>query len=353
MGRDRDQPWSYRYGDLTPSRPDQFGNPSLAGEPMIRLERVPAQNGCWHRERLQVVRTFPITPFCYNQPGRADPTANIEPVAHLIRVPPHRSIASRFWRWLSRNGVAISISLMSAAFTGWQGYEAHQARRDAIRVADQARKDAKGASDKQLEDVQAARKAAEESAKAAQDLAKGMERSAKAAEQSAVAGRDSLLLNRRALVLSNVASMQIFNSRLAKALTAGEIPAVTTKVFNGGKGTAYKLEISQWLRLSPTREFIYEHVPDPRSLTDVPPGSSAMLEMNSKFSSAITAEQIKLIEARQLMLYVYGRAIYYDNTLEKPRKYTWYWCNLYSHLDDGSDKQLLGICPEHNYTVVE
>ena len=63
MGRDRDQPWSYRYGDLTPSRPDQFGNPSLAGEPMIRLERVPAQSGFWHRERLQVVRTFPITPF--------------------------------------------------------------------------------------------------------------------------------------------------------------------------------------------------------------------------------------------------------------------------------------------------
>src|ERR1017187_10816670 len=53
----------YRYCDLTPSRPDQFGNPSLAGEPMIRLERVPAQNGFWHRERLQVVRTFPITPF--------------------------------------------------------------------------------------------------------------------------------------------------------------------------------------------------------------------------------------------------------------------------------------------------
>src|ERR1035438_10122432 len=63
MGRNRDQPWSYRYGDLTPSRPDQFGNPSLAGEPMIRLERVPAESGFWHRERLQVVRTFPITPF--------------------------------------------------------------------------------------------------------------------------------------------------------------------------------------------------------------------------------------------------------------------------------------------------
>ena len=55
--------YGYRYCDLTPSRPDQFGNPSLAGEPMIRLERVPAQNGFWHRERLQVVRTFPITPF--------------------------------------------------------------------------------------------------------------------------------------------------------------------------------------------------------------------------------------------------------------------------------------------------
>src|ERR1019366_6926535 len=63
MCRNRDQPWSYRYGDLTPSRPDQFGNPSLAGEPMIRLERVPAQSGFWRRERLQVVRTFPITPF--------------------------------------------------------------------------------------------------------------------------------------------------------------------------------------------------------------------------------------------------------------------------------------------------
>ena len=30
---------------------------------MIRLERVPAQSGFWHRERLQVIRTFPITPF--------------------------------------------------------------------------------------------------------------------------------------------------------------------------------------------------------------------------------------------------------------------------------------------------
>src|SRR5271157_4230997 len=48
-----------------------------------------------------------------------------------------------------------------------------------------------------------------------------------------------------------------------------------------------------------------------------------------------------------------GRAIYYDNTLEKLKKYTSYWCNYYSPLDDGSDKLLLAVCPEHNYTTIE
>ena len=42
---------------------------------MIRLERVPAQSGFWHRERLQVVRTFPITPFTTQKPASLNDTS--------------------------------------------------------------------------------------------------------------------------------------------------------------------------------------------------------------------------------------------------------------------------------------
>src|ERR1035438_7693663 len=88
-------------------------------------------------------------------------------------------------RW--RTNLAIGIACLAALFTGWQAWEARQARIDS-----------KTASVKQTEDVERSRKAAEDSAKAVQDLAEAMkinaaasqttadasERSARAAEQS-------------------------------------------------------------------------------------------------------------------------------------------------------------------------
>ena len=51
------------------------------------------------------------------------------------------------------------------------------------------------------------------------------------------------------------------------------------------------------------------------------------------------------------MLYVYGRSEYYDNTMEKPRKNTLFWCLWYDPAR--TDKLPLVVCPEHNYTRVE
>jgi hypothetical protein len=50
---------------------------------MIRLERVPAQSGFWHRERLQVVRTFPITPFDRHRGGGHPPTPATPPCVRV------------------------------------------------------------------------------------------------------------------------------------------------------------------------------------------------------------------------------------------------------------------------------
>ena len=272
----------------------------------------------------------------------------------IIISPPPPNPPINWDRWLSVG--ALAVSLGAALFVGLQYQASSRQARAAeaqVRIALQARDDAKQAAKDQADDVRRARGAAEKSADAAQKLANGMERSARAAESSAEAGRTALGLNRRALILSNTPTLQIFNTRLAKPLNTTDVPAVTTRIFNGGKGTAYKAQVQQWFKVARVRAFTYEVAPDPPSTADLAAGTGSMLEINSKLTSALTADSLKLIEARQLVLYVYGRAVYYDNTLDKPTKYTWYWCNYYSAIDDGSDKLLFGICPEHNYTTVE
>jgi hypothetical protein len=51
------------------------------------------------------------------------------------------------------------------------------------------------------------------------------------------------------------------------------------------------------------------------------------------------------------MLYVYGLSEYFDNTLDKPRKYIFHWCRYYDTTK--TDKLNLVVCPEHNYTSIE
>ena len=143
-------------------------------------------------------------------------------------------------RWFSI--VAIVASVAAAGSTGWYAWDTHEMRIDA-----------QEASRKQTDDVKRARDAAEKSASAAEKsagaavtLSEAMKASAKAAQQSAEADLASLDLNKRALVLNNVPSMQVMSSRLARALAIGDVPIVTTKLYNAGKGTAYQVIALQW-----------------------------------------------------------------------------------------------------------
>ncbi len=94
------------------------------------------------------------------------------------------------------------------------------------------------------------------------------------------------------------------SSLLPQALNTTDVPAVTTRILNGGKGTANKAQVQQWFKVARVRTFTYEVVPDPPSTTDLAASTGSMLEMNSKLSGALTADYLKLIEARQLILYV-------------------------------------------------
>src|SRR5207245_1698652 len=200
-------------------------------------------------------------------------------------------------------------------------------------------------------DVERARTAAEKSAAAAEKLAAGMERSARAAESSANAGRDALSLNRRALILSNQPSVVALNSRLSQQLTAGMAPEVNTQIGNLGNGTASKLLNRGWIYVLPKRVFSYPPVDPPPSITDLPPGGVNMLNLALKFPFPLTADMIKGIDGGTLTVYVYGLSEYYDNTLDKPRKSTMYWCTYFDPTK--TDRLALVVCPEHNFTAIE
>src|SRR6185295_11464964 len=111
-----------------------------------------------------------------------------------------------------------------------------------------------------------------DSAAASGALAKGMERSAKAAEISAAAGRDALALNRRSLVLSYTPYLQLVTSKLQKVLTVNEQPSVMTTIINGGRGTAFKAVVRQWIRYAPSLSFEYSSLTSTPSVTDIVPG---------------------------------------------------------------------------------
>lgn len=100
-----------------------------------------------------------------------------------------------------RDSVAIAIAVLSAIFTFWQGYEAHEARVDADRAAEQARRDAKDATTLARTDAQAALQLQLDAARKSESQA---ERSAKAAEASASVATLSLHISERAYVDANV-----------------------------------------------------------------------------------------------------------------------------------------------------
>jgi hypothetical protein len=178
-----------------------------------------------------------------------------------------------------------------------------------------------------------------------------MERSARAAEISANAGREALSLNRRSLILSNQPDIQISDSRLSKILTPNEKPIVTTRIFNTGKGRALKLESRGWINISPKRVFQYTEISPAPSITDLSSGLNNFLQLGLELPFSLTADLIANIEDGKLALYAFGVSEYYDNTLDKQRKYTLHWCNFYDLTKP--DKLALSVCREHNYITVQ
>jgi hypothetical protein len=257
-------------------------------------------------------------------------------------------------RWLGI--AALLVALAAAAFTAWYAWEAHRQ----AETTEHARKDAAAAYTDQAKDVDVSRRAAERSAAAAensavaaQSLAKAMERSATAAEASANAGREALVLSRRELILGNRPDVQVSDSRLSKALTPNEKPVVTTRIFNSGKGRALKLENRGWIIVSPQRAFPYGEIKGPApSIIDLASGFANFLQLAVELAFPLTAEMITSIDDGKLTLYVYGLSEYYDDTLDKPRKYTLHWCNFYESMKK-PDNLALSVCREHNYTSVE
>ena len=264
---------------------------------------------------------------------------------YIIQPPP-----IPWWKRLSLDRilgiVALLVALSAAIFSALQ-YRAANRQAD---IAEQARRDARRASDDQARDVERSRTAAEKSAAAAEKLAAGMERSAKAAESSANAGRDALGLNKRALILSNQPNVVVFNSRLSQPLTVGTAPEVNTQIANLGKGAASKLQSYGWIYVEPKRVFQYPRKEQPSS-QDLPPGGFNIQNLALKLPFALTDDSLKRINDGTLSFYVYGISEYYDNTLERSRKRTLFWCTYYD--PNKTDKLALIVCPEHNYTTVQ
>ena len=258
----------------------------------------------------------------------------------------------RWQTWISV--ISFVVSLSSALFT-WQlvrvGDRQAKAAEHQATTADQSLRDAKQASTDQKGDVERARIAAESSARAAQKLADGMDRSARAAEVSANAGREALSLNRRSLILGNEPDIQILDSRLSKALTPNEKPIVTIRIFNAGKGRALKLENRGWIFVMPKHIFQYGEISPAPSITDLASGFNSFLQLALELPFPLTSDLIANIDGGKLTFYVYGISEYYDNTLDKQRKYTLHWCNFYDATK--ADKLALSVCREHNYSIVE
>ena len=188
--------------------------------------------------------------------------------AYLLPLYPRRSPLSRFLRWLSRNGAAISISLMSAAFTGWQAYEAHQARFDAKNAVAQANREAKEASDKQMEDVRAARRAAEDSARAAQELAEGMNRSARATEMSAGIAKELLKTSNSSLHMEQRPNLQLVGTEYKQNQYM-----FYGRVINNGKTTAQRTSWScDAISYEENNKFLKYGPMHTNAPFDVPPG---------------------------------------------------------------------------------
>jgi hypothetical protein len=233
--------------------------------------------------------------------------------------------------WWRRIPLDRWISIGAVLFAGGAAFFTFMQYRAANQQAEIARAGlalAEKSAQQQAKDVERSRIAAEKSSAAAETLAEAMKQSATASEKSAQAGLNSLELNRRALILSNLPDMTLYNSRLLRPLAAGEVPVVQSKIYNAGKGTAYRLVAQQWAELLPTRAFNYTPT-GPISASDCSPGTGNLRDMTVKMSRPFTAGELKRLESGELILVEFGRASYYDKTLEKHRKYSWFWCNYY------------------------
>jgi hypothetical protein len=233
---------------------------------------------------------------------------------------------------------------MAAAFTAWQGYEAHQARLDAKEAAEKARAEAKDASNNQWEAVKASRKAAEDSSKAAQELATGMNRSAKAAEASAEAGRESVLISKRSLQLSERPTLESIDGKLSAPVTAGVAPEITVDTYNTGKGPAYSVRIEQVASIGSTFTFkFFDKIAVHADVMGI--GSTAGRAKLTTISNLppLTESQFQDIVSGRKKLFVYGAVSFEEMTLPRPTAQAYTYCYYYDPADTG--KTRLIICP--------
>jgi hypothetical protein len=238
-------------------------------------------------------------------------------------------------------GMAVVISLMAAAFTGWQAWEAHNARLDAKEAAEKARDNAKEAADKQLEDVKAARKAAEDSLRAARELATGMNRSAKAAEASAEAGRESALMSKLSLQLSERPTLESLDAKLSPPLAAGVALLITVDTYNSGKGPAYNVNVRQSVSLESTCTFKFSDQIAEQHADVIGAGRSKLTTMS--YVRAVTQSEFDDIVNGRKKLFVYGSVSFEERATPQSTAQAYMYCYYYNPAD--ADKTRFLLCP--------
>lgn len=206
--------------------------------------------------------------------------------------------------------VAISVALLATVFTGWQAFEARQARVEAVRAAETARKDAREAAEDARRQSESMLNLQTTQSKLSAELAL---RSANAAEQSAVLAGKALHISERAYV--------DLIALVLKPLAKDEFPSFKISVKNSGRTPASDVEgvagmVSQ---SAPFEENVaYERS---RALLRAPMLGTRSRAFMSQGANAdfivtgnllVTESVLTAIKEQKIIIYIFGQVTYRD-----------------------------------------
>ncbi len=233
-----------------------------------------------------------------------------------------------------RDSVALIIAVVAAFFTGWQGWEAHLARRDAKDAAAIAREDS----------VTAASQARENFDKQSAIQLEQSRNSARQAERSANAAEQSNRLAREALHITEAAVLDA-TAALAKPFGANEPIAVTITIRNAGKTTAFDMVGVSRLVAGDLDESRAYDVAQKSQLSTAAShaylSSGATVQQTLRTANSLQQAEVEQLKAGKLQLFVFNESQYVD-VFHQIHKLN--YCAFY---DTRSDS--MSICAGHNH----